>query len=202
MSILIDKNNSGAVQVTEDGNIQTLFPNLDKQGGGSGGGAVNSVNGQTGEVVLDASDVGALADNTGVVSEYVDLFSNNSSYAPNDTVTFLENPFNYRTFVFKITDTDTWGFACVCDATVNGEPLQQIRGYYSVVTSAPNVFIAFMIIKDITLNNGVYTGTLDTAVLYNKNTNTNSTNTKLTHLRGIGYETDAIPSAQGGEFLI
>lgn len=34
----------------------------------SGGGAVDSVNGQTGTVVLDASDVGALADNTTYVS--------------------------------------------------------------------------------------------------------------------------------------
>ena len=61
MSILIDKNNGGEVQVTEDGNTQTLFPNLDEQGGGSGGGAVSSVNGQTGTVVLDADDVGAIA---------------------------------------------------------------------------------------------------------------------------------------------
>lgn len=33
-------------------------------GGGSGGGAVDSVNGKTGAVVLDASDVGALPDTT------------------------------------------------------------------------------------------------------------------------------------------
>lgn len=43
----------------------------DEQGGG--GGAVNSVNGQTGDVVLDASDVGALPDSTVIPSKTSDL---------------------------------------------------------------------------------------------------------------------------------
>lgn len=61
MSILINKNNSGDVQVIEDGKTQTLFPNMEGEGGGgSGGGAVDSVNGKTGVVVLDAEDVGAV----------------------------------------------------------------------------------------------------------------------------------------------
>ena len=37
---------------------------IDLDAGGSGGGAVDSVNGQTGDVVLDAQDVGALPDST------------------------------------------------------------------------------------------------------------------------------------------
>ena len=43
----------------------------DEQGGG--GGAVNSVNGQTGDVVLDASDVGALPDTTVIPTDTSDL---------------------------------------------------------------------------------------------------------------------------------
>lgn len=43
-------------------------------GGGGGGGAVNSVNGKTGAVVLDAEDVGALPDDTPLFSgDYDDL---------------------------------------------------------------------------------------------------------------------------------
>ena len=44
-----------------------VFDVMDGTGGG-GGGAVSSVNGQTGAVVLDASDVGALPDDTTYVS--------------------------------------------------------------------------------------------------------------------------------------
>lgn len=73
MSILIDKNNDGDVQVTEDGNTQTLFPNINEQGGGSGGGAVSSVNGQTGAVVLDADDVGAVPTGAEDITEFVTL---------------------------------------------------------------------------------------------------------------------------------
>lgn len=39
------------------------------QGGGGGGGAVDSVNGKTGAVVLDAEDVGALPDSTTIPDE-------------------------------------------------------------------------------------------------------------------------------------
>ena len=41
--------------------------------GGSGGGAVDSVNGQTGTVVLDAEDVGALPDTTVIPTDTADL---------------------------------------------------------------------------------------------------------------------------------
>lgn len=46
---------------------------------GGGGGAVNSVNGQTGDVVLDAQDVGALPDNTPIPSKTSDL-TNDSGF--------------------------------------------------------------------------------------------------------------------------
>ena len=46
---------------------------------GGGGGAVSSVNGQTGDVVLDAQDVGALPDNTPIPSKTSDL-TNDSGF--------------------------------------------------------------------------------------------------------------------------
>lgn len=46
---------------------------LDVQPGGSGGGAVDSVNGKTGVVILDASDVGALPDTTVIPTATSDL---------------------------------------------------------------------------------------------------------------------------------
>ena len=46
---------------------------------GGGGGAVNSVNGMTGDVVLDAGDVGALPDNTPIPSKTSEL-QNDSGY--------------------------------------------------------------------------------------------------------------------------
>jgi len=47
--------------------------------GGGGGGAVNSVNGKTGNVVLDAADVGALPDTTVIPSKTSDL-TNDSGF--------------------------------------------------------------------------------------------------------------------------
>lgn len=32
--MIIDKNNSGEVQVSQPGNVETLFPNIDEEGGG------------------------------------------------------------------------------------------------------------------------------------------------------------------------
>ena len=57
---------TGAVSAEYDGSsaVSVNIPS-----GGGGGGAVDSVNGQTGVVVLDAEDVGALPDNTAIPDE-------------------------------------------------------------------------------------------------------------------------------------
>ena len=44
-----------------------------RSGGGGGGGAVESVNGKTGKVVLDATDVGALPSDTAIPSTAADV---------------------------------------------------------------------------------------------------------------------------------
>lgn len=55
----IVKPDGSTIKITSDGTISAV-------GGGTGGGAVNSVNGKTGDVVLSASDVGA------ATTQYVD----------------------------------------------------------------------------------------------------------------------------------
>lgn len=55
-------------------------------GGGEGGGAVDSVNGMTGDVVLDAADVGALPDNTVIPTKTSDL-TNDSGFLTSVPVT-------------------------------------------------------------------------------------------------------------------
>lgn len=60
-------------------NINFAFHNLKGEAGGGGGGAVDSVNGQTGEVVLTAEDVGALPENTTIPSKTSEL-ENDAGY--------------------------------------------------------------------------------------------------------------------------
>lgn len=57
--------------------------------GGGGGGAVDSVNGQTGDVVLDAADVGAATAAQGALAD--------SALQPGDNVSELVNDANYIT---------------------------------------------------------------------------------------------------------
>ncbi len=71
-----------SVEVVYDGeNAEFNFHNLK---GADGAGAVESVNGQTGTVVLDAEDVGALPDNTVIPSKTSDLM-NDSGFITTET---------------------------------------------------------------------------------------------------------------------
>ena len=56
---------------------------VDVSGSGGGGGAVDSVNGETGVVVLDASDVGALADTAGI-NALSDVDTGSAGHIPTD----------------------------------------------------------------------------------------------------------------------
>ena len=70
-------------RVTVDGVTYTI---AGSGGGGEGGGAVDSVNGMTGDVVLDAADVGALPDNTVIPTKTSDL-TNDSGFLTSVPVT-------------------------------------------------------------------------------------------------------------------
>lgn len=61
------------------GNMSAAFIIVPGSGGGSGGGGVNSVNGKTGDVVLNAADVGALPNTTTIPSKTSQL-TNDSGY--------------------------------------------------------------------------------------------------------------------------
>jgi len=61
--VTVEEIEGGHLVTITDASGEHSFEVLDGQGG-SGGGAVSSVNGQTGDVVLDADDVGALPDDT------------------------------------------------------------------------------------------------------------------------------------------
>ncbi len=186
LRMIINKNDDGFVQVIEDEKTLTLLKNIIE------GNSVESVNGKTGAVVLDSTDIGALNANSLIDQNAVPLFEDNSAYKQGDPVTFLQNPNDYELFTFKINHTDTMGVACWVE-TSGGK---QIRGYYCTATSTPNVFIAFFAITNITLTNGSYTGTVDTLYYYNKNTNALVANTALEKLIGISY---TISSGEGGD---
>lgn len=68
---------SGKVFLSSNGTVTV--------GTGSGGGAVTSVNGQTGDVVLDAADVGALPDDTAIPTKTSDLV-NDSDFMSGMTI--------------------------------------------------------------------------------------------------------------------
>ena len=61
------------------GNMSAAFIIVPGSGGGSGGGGVDSVNGKTGDVVLNAADVGALPNTTTIPSKTSQL-TNDSGY--------------------------------------------------------------------------------------------------------------------------
>ena len=61
------------------GNMSAAFIIVPGSGGGSGGGGVDSVNGMTGDVVLNAADVGALPNTTTIPSKTSQL-TNDSGY--------------------------------------------------------------------------------------------------------------------------
>lgn len=89
---------NGTITINQGGTTKGTFTlnqsgnttiNLDA--GGSGGGAVDSVNGQTGTVVLTASDVGALPNTTVIPTKTSDL-TNDSGF-----ITSADLPTNYVT---------------------------------------------------------------------------------------------------------
>lgn len=98
-----DKNAANRLQRAEQnmanqqGNVVNNFYN---SGGGTGGGAVSSVNGQTGEVELDASDVGAVP--TGQGTEQQTLLFGVMTVASGATITCRADPENFTAFTGRL----------------------------------------------------------------------------------------------------
>lgn len=67
------------------GNMSAAFIIVPGSGGGSGGGGVDSVNGMTGDVVLNAADVGALP-NTTIIPSKTSQLTNDSGYITESSV--------------------------------------------------------------------------------------------------------------------
>jgi hypothetical protein len=91
----IDISNTNQISVKVDGT--TVAYNLNGELTSSGGGAVDSVNGQTGVVVLTASDVGALADTTKIPSKTSDL-TNDSGFITGITSSDVTTALGYTPY--------------------------------------------------------------------------------------------------------
>lgn len=86
-AIEIEAGNNIEIEETENG------IKLNAKGSGIGGGAVDSVNGQTGEVWLGAEDVGALPNTTKIPTKTSDL-RNDSNFVSDENYTHTDNNFS------------------------------------------------------------------------------------------------------------
>ena len=86
-AIEIEAGNNIEIEETENG------IRLNAKGSGTGGGAVDSVNGQTGEVWLGAEDVGALPNTTKIPTKTSDL-NNDSNFVSDKNYTHTDNNFS------------------------------------------------------------------------------------------------------------
>jgi hypothetical protein len=99
----IDISNTNQISVKVDGT--TVAYNLNGELTSSGGGAVDSVNGQTGVVVLTASDVGALADTTKIPSKTSDL-TNDSGFITGITSSDVTTALGYTPQTLLVSGTN------------------------------------------------------------------------------------------------
>ena len=116
---------------------QGINQTIELDGGGSGGGAVDSVNGQTGTVVLTASDVGALADTTIIPT------------VNNPTITFTQGGITKGTITLNQSSNQT----IALDAGSSGSTIPPIA-YGTSTTAAATVEKAVSISEITQLNVG------------------------------------------------
>ena len=99
------------VSINQQGHLIITYDDDTTQDAGAipgGGGAVDSVNGKTGVVVLDAEDVGALPDDTDIPSKTSDL-TNDSNFVADASYVHTDN--NYDTTAKGIVDGVTAALA-------------------------------------------------------------------------------------------
>lgn len=108
----------------KDGAIR-LWSNQISSGGG---GAVDSVNGKTGTVVLDATDVGALPDTTSIPSKTSDL-TNDSGFITGITSSDVTTALGFTPY----NSTNPSGYVNATQAA-NAAPVQSVNGNTGAVT--------------------------------------------------------------------
>ena len=116
----------GTITTNQSGNTTIDFD------AGGGGGAVDSVNGQTGTVVLTASDVGALADTTTIPSKTSDL-TNDSGFITGITSSDVTTALGYTPY----NSTNPSGY--ITSSALNGyatETWVGNQGYITGITSS------------------------------------------------------------------
>jgi len=91
--------------------------------GGGGGGAVNSVNGKTGDVNLTASDVGALPDDTAIPTKVSDLTNDSGFQTASDVSTAITGKADKSTTYSK-TEVDT-----ALEAKADTEDIPDVSGF-------------------------------------------------------------------------
>lgn len=200
--------NNGTVIINQGGTQKGTFT-LNQSGNvtidldaGSTGGAVDSVNGQTGVVVLDASDVGALPDTTVIPTKTSDL-TNDSNFATVSQIPTNNNQLTNGAGYITITAlngyaTQTWvgqqGYLTSSDLAnyvTNSTLTTTLADYQPLLDSGTNIK---------TINNTSLLGSGNINVL----TNTASSNTSLTvggtasttaYSTNVGFGSQATASA-------
>lgn len=160
---------SGKQDTLVAGTNITIVGNVISATGGGGGGAVDSVNGYTGVVVLTAADVGALPDSTVIPTDTSDL-TNGAGY-----ITSADIPANVSAF------TNDAGYI-----TAAGAPVQSVNGQTgSVSLSIPTK------VSDLNNDSGYQTaGDVSTAISGKQDT--------LTAGTGISIVSNVISATGGG----
>lgn len=170
----------GTITTNQSGNTTIAF-----DAGGGGGGAVDSVNGQTGVVVLTASDVGALPDSTTIPSKTSDL-TNDSGFitgiTSSDVITALTytpyngatNPNGYITSsALSGYATETWVGQQGYITGITSSDVTTALGYTPYNSSNPNGYITSADLP--TVNNATITftqgGTTKGTITLNQSTN-------------------------------
>ena len=150
----------GTITLNQSGNATIAF-----DAGGSGGGAVDSVNGQTGTVVLTASDVGALPSTTVIPTKTSDL-TNDSGYITNSalsgyaTETWVGNQ-GYITSITSSDVTTALGYTPYNSTNPNG---------YITSADLPTNYVTTNTAQTIT-GLKTFSGSIKTDTVYNTNSN-------------------------------